>query len=80
MTSRAGQPEAAAEAHDLRDRITELIPSLSPRQQKIVEGLLEELTVSELSRRLRVPRATLYGELDRIRGTFINEGLDRYLR
>ena len=52
---------------------------LSPRQQEIIAGLTEEHTVSQISKRLGVPRGTLYDELKRIQGIFRDEGLIPYL-
>jgi RNA polymerase sigma factor (sigma-70 family) len=52
---------------------------LSPRQKQIIAGLQEEYTVSQISQRLGVPRATLYDDLKRIRQVFRDEGLASYL-
>jgi RNA polymerase sigma-70 factor (ECF subfamily) len=68
-------PEVAAERAELRNRIADRIASLPVRQQRIVEGLLDELAMTELSRRLGVPRPTLYDELGRIREAFRDAGL-----
>jgi RNA polymerase sigma-70 factor (ECF subfamily) len=52
---------------------------LSPRQEQIINGLRDEYTVSQISRQLGVPRATLYDDLKRIRQIFRDEGLNQFL-
>jgi RNA polymerase sigma factor (sigma-70 family) len=52
---------------------------LSSRQREIIAGLREEYTVSQISKRLGVPRATLYDQLKRIRQIFQDEGLNQFL-
>lgn len=54
---------------------------LTPRQRELCRLLLEQdLTMVEASKRLGVPRGTLYEELKHIRTIFEKLGLDAYLR
>ena len=54
---------------------------LTPRQRELCRLILEhDLTVVEASRRLGVPRGTLYEELKHIRAIFKALGFEDYLR
>jgi RNA polymerase sigma-70 factor (ECF subfamily) len=54
---------------------------LGPRQKELCRLLGPEgLTVKEASEYLKTPRSTVYDELKRIRGIFMKEGLEDYLR
>ena len=48
------------------------------RQGQIIAGLAEEYPMSHISHTLGVPRATLYGELKRIRQVFQDQGLNQF--
>lgn len=52
---------------------------LTPRQRRLIHGLYEDRSLSELSRALGVPRPTLHDELRRIRQVFRDQGLEEYL-
>lgn len=52
---------------------------LSPQQKQIIAGLAEQYPMSHISRRLGVPRATLYDGMERIRRVFRDEGLGQFL-
>lgn len=52
---------------------------LTPQQQAMCKMLTEGETVAAISRSLKVPRATLYDEIKRIRRIFRNGGLKDYL-
>jgi RNA polymerase sigma-70 factor (ECF subfamily) len=56
-----------------------LLSNLSRRQRELALGLEAGLSMSELSKRLRVPRTTLYDELRRVRETFRDEDLSKFL-
>ncbi len=49
-----------------RDRI---LAFLTPRQRELAEGLAQDYSVSEMSKKMGVPRTTLNDELSRIRRT-----------
>ncbi len=60
---------------DLRTVLTRL----TPQQQALCQLLTEGETVTAISRKLRVPRATLYDEIKRIRRMFYSTGLREYV-
>ena len=57
-----------------------LLSRLSPGQRRLALGLEAGMSMSEISRRLDVPRTTLYDELERIRQVFRDESLEEFLR
>jgi RNA polymerase sigma factor (sigma-70 family) len=57
-----------------------LLSRLAPGQRRLVLGLEAGMSMSEISKRLDVPRTTLYDELERIRRVFRDEGLEEFLR
>ena len=68
-------------ADDARVDLEKAMARLTPRQRQLCQLLGEEgLNVQEASRRLGVPRATLYDELKRIRKVFAELGLEDYLK
>ncbi len=68
-------------ADDARVDLAKAFERLTPRQRQLCQLLGEEgLNVQEASRRLGVPRATLYDELKRIRKVFAELGLEDYLK
>lgn len=68
-------------ADDARVDLEKAMARLTPRQRELCRLLGEEgLNVQEASRRLGVPRATLYDELKRIRKVFAELGLEDYLK
>ena len=64
----------------LRLDLGKAVKSLTPRQRKICHHLRDGYSVTELSRILKTPRATVYDELKRIRSSFAKRGLEDYLR
>ena len=52
---------------------------LNPQQKQLMAGLAEGYSMSQISQRLGVPRATLYDQLDRVRRIFRDEGLSQFL-
>ena len=76
------EEDTAREAQEavLRGHIDSTSERLTSRQRAVVDGLSEGLTLAELSRTLRAPKSTLYGELERIRGVYRDAGLEEYLR
>jgi len=68
-------------ADDARLDLEKAFARLTPRQRQLCQLLGEEgLNVQEASRRLGLPRATLYDELKRIRKVFAELGLEDYLK
>ena len=66
---------------DIRIDVTEIMSQLTPEQQRLCELLgVQGLSIKEAAEKLRIPRATLYEEIKRIRKTFSLHGLDDYLR
>ena len=63
----------------LQVSLEQALSRLSPQQKQIIAGLAEQYQMSQISQRLGVPRATLYGELERIRRIFRDEGLNQFL-
>ena len=54
---------------------------LTSEQRRLCELLgAQGLSIKEAAERLRIPRATLYEEIKRIRAIFARHGLDDYLR
>jgi RNA polymerase sigma-70 factor (ECF subfamily) len=72
-------PDDDAQAAELRERIEDASRLLTPRQQRLIQGLYADRSVSDLSRVLGVPRPTLYDDLRRIQQVFRNQGLEEYL-
>jgi len=58
----------------------QLLSRLTRRQRRLALGLEAGMSMSEIGRRLAVPRGTLYDELERIRQVFRDESLDEFLR
>ncbi len=73
-------PEGEALQGELRRLLRDTAQGLSPLQQRLLGGLAKGLSMTELSRELGVPRATLYLQRDRIRDRFHDAGLDDFLR
>ena len=57
-----------------------LLSRLTPGQQRLVLGLEAGMSMSEMSRRLDVPRGTLYDQLERMRQVFRDESLEEFLQ
>jgi DNA-directed RNA polymerase specialized sigma24 family protein len=54
---------------------------LTPEQRRLCDLLgAQGLSIKEASEKLRIPRATLYEEIKRIRKIFALHGLDDYLQ
>lgn len=66
---------------DIRIDVTEVMRRLTPEQRRLCDLLgAEGLSIKEASEKLRIPRATLYEEIKRIRTIFAQHGLDDYLQ
>lgn len=65
---------------DLKSKIDQAVRKLSPQQRRVYSALCDgELTITQISVRLKVHRATVHNEINRIREVFENEGLRKYL-
>ena len=73
------RPEEAAKREAIREAIARVRDRLGPRRQALLDGLLAEQSMSEISRILGTPRASLYDELERIKTEFRAEGLEEFL-
>jgi len=74
-------PEQNIQNAELKKRIEEVAQTLNPQQQKLLQALSEDqLTIKEISIRLRLHRSTVYEEMRRIKEVFEKEGLEKYLR
>lgn len=62
-----------------RIALDQALSHLSPRQRQLISGLEAGYSMSQLSRALRLPRTTLYDELNRIKQVFRDEGLAPHL-
>ncbi|MDD4985181.1 MAG: sigma factor [Dehalococcoidales bacterium] len=56
------------------------IAKLSTLQQKVCMFLWQGYNVTEIARELGKGRATIYGEINRLKKIFSDEGLDEYLK
>ena len=66
---------------EARVDLVRAIERLTPHQRQLCQLLGDEgLTVQEVSRKLGIPRATIYDELKRIRMAFAELGLKDYLK
>ena len=66
---------------DIRIDVTEVMRRLTPEQRRLCELLgAQGLSIKEAAEKLRIPRATLYEEIKRIRKIFAQHGLDDYLQ
>ena len=66
---------------DIRIDVTEVMRRLTPEQRRLCDLLgAQGLSIKEASEKLRIPRATLYEEITRIRKIFALHGLDDYLQ
>ena len=66
---------------DVRIDVTEVMSRLTREQRRLCELLgAQGLSIKEASEKLRIPRATLYEEIKRIRKIFAQHGLDDYLQ
>lgn len=66
---------------DIRIDVTEVMSRLTPEQRRLCDLLgAQGLSIKEASEKLRIPRATLYEEIKRIRKIFAQHGLDDYLQ
>ena len=63
-------PQEMLDRSTLKERIDEVVPLLTDRQQGLVELLRSGANVTEASRILGIPRGTLYDEIKRIRELF----------
>ena len=68
-------------AEEARADIFKAMKHLTPLQQQLCHLLgCEGLSVQDASRKLGIPRATIYDELKRIRKSFTQLGLQHYLK
>ena len=66
---------------DIQIDVADVIRRLTPEQQRLCELLgAQGLSIKAAAEKLRIPRATLYEEIKRIRAIFARHGLDEYLR
>ena len=66
---------------DIHIDVADVMRRLTPEQQRLCELLgAQGLSIKEAAEKLRIPRATLYEEIRRIRTIFARHGLDDYLR
>ena len=66
---------------DIHLDVTDVMRRLTSEQRRLCELLgAQGLSIKEAAERLRIPRATLYEEIKRIRAIFARHGLDDYLR
>ncbi len=73
-------PADASHSAELEQQIGSALSKLTPQQQEIYFALIdEELTITQISLRLKVHRGTVHNEIKRIRKVFENEGLKKYL-
>lgn len=66
------------EASDLKHDIGEVLKQVTPDDRRVCEGLMHG-SVSEVSKQLGIPRATIYEMLSRWRQPFEEAGLREYL-
>lgn len=67
--------------HDAAIDVARALDALTPLQKWLCRMLGEEgLSVKEAAERLRIPRATLYDEIKRIRQALTDQGLADYLK
>jgi RNA polymerase sigma-70 factor (ECF subfamily) len=61
--------------------IARMLKGLTSRQRKLCHLLRDEgLNVKEAAQQMKLPRATVYDELKRIKAVFQREGLEDYLK
>ena len=78
---REGDDHLRALAEEARADIFKAMKHLTPLQQQLCHLLgCEGLSVQDASRKLGIPRATIYDELKRIRKSFTELGLQYYLK
>ena len=73
-----GRNRPQRELYDLCIDIRRALGRLSPRQRELAMRLKTQ-KVTEAAQAMKIPRTTLYGWLERIRGVFVELGLDEYL-
>lgn len=75
------EQQGRALGEDARIDLANALNRLTPRQRRLCQLLREHgLNVQEASRKLGIPRPTLYDELKRIRKVFAALGLKDYLK
>ena len=73
--------DQSLDPEDARIDVARALRNLTPRQRRLCELLGEErLSIKEAAEKLRIPRGTLYEEINRIRKIFADQGLGDYLR
>ncbi|MCL4745653.1 MAG: sigma-70 family RNA polymerase sigma factor [Burkholderiaceae bacterium] len=77
--SAAGESDPI-DRNDARIDIARAMAQLTPRQRRLCTMLGEEgLSIKAAAARLRIPRATVYDDIKRIRKVFADHGLGDYL-
>jgi len=78
-TAQVDQPTEMDQS-DLKSKLDQVFQRLNSQQKKVFTVLREEqLTITEISLRLKVHRSTIHNEINRIKKIFENEGLRKYL-
>lgn len=73
-------PDEAVDHLELHTKIQKVYKRLTSTQKKLCEALKGgELTVTQVSLRLKIHRSTVYEEIKRLREIFEDEGLRRFL-
>ena len=79
-SAQSGQ-DGQTHRHHVRMDLLRALAILTPSQQRLCLMLGEEgLSIKEAAEKLRIPRATLYEEIKRVRGVFADLGLGDYLK
>ena len=74
-------PADKANLSELKTRLDQAFKKLNSQQQKVYSALCDgQLTITEMSVRLKLHRNTIRNEINRIRRVFENEGLREFLR
>ena len=73
-------PAMSLDSLYLQEKIQRVVKKLSLQQKRIISALQDgDLTVTQISMRLKVHRATIHNEKNRIKQIFENEGLRDFL-
>lgn len=76
----AHNPPDEFQLPELRAKLTNIFQRLNPQQKKVFQALQDgDLSVTTISVRLKVHRATVHNEIKRMREIFESEGLREYL-
>ena len=76
---RLGRHIHSTKAHqDLKLDISLVLSTLTPELRKLAE-LLKTMSITEVARKLGIPRSTLYDRITRLRGIFEDMGLSKQM-